>query len=141
MPGQWVARLDQAVSQAPGSVVIVAHSLGCIATVLWNRQCHPDRKRRIRGALLVAPCDPEIDAAAPPLQRFAPVPSVPIGFRSILIASANDPYASIGKAKAYADAWGCEFVNIGDAGHINSRSNLGCWQYGQELLDALLTDC
>jgi uncharacterized protein len=137
-PGQWISHLDHAICQIPGTVVIVAHSLGCIATALWNRQCRQDRRKRVMGALLVAPCDPEVIGAAPALRRFAPVPSVPLGFRSILVASANDPYASIPRVKAFAHLWGSEFVNIGNAGHINSRSGLGYWRYGQGLLETLL---
>jgi len=138
-PGLWVARLDQTIRDIPGSVVIVAHSLGCIATVLWSRQCHQDWKKKVSSALLVAPCDPEAESVPPPLRRFAPVPAIPLSFRSLLVASANDPYASVARAKAFADAWGSEFLNIGDAGHINSRSNLGCWRYGQDLLEGLLS--
>ena len=46
--GDWLARLDEVVIDAPGPVVLVAHSLGCILTAAcgWPRQM-----RRFRVSL------------------------------------------------------------------------------------------
>ncbi len=126
----WVARLGETIEQAPGPVVIAAHSLGCIATAHL-----PDRVAgRIQGALLVAPADPERRGT---LADFAPVPHQRLPYPSILVASATDPFCPIRTAGAYARAWGSEFVRLNDAGHINVDSGHGPWPLGLALLQSL----
>jgi len=127
----WVETLARDVLQAPAPVVIVAHSLGCIATVHLPR----DAARRVRAALLVAPADPERRAL---LHDFAPVPYERLPYRSIVVASSNDPYCPARLAGAYARAWGSEFLRLPDAGHINVESGHGDWPLGFALLQALL---
>ena len=126
----WVARLEETVLEQPGPVVIVAHSLGCITTAHMN----PEAAARVRGALLVAPADPERRAV---LSDFAPVPYAALPYRSILVASSNDPYCLIRLAGAYARAWGSEFVRLQNAGHINVDSGHGEWPLGWALLQSL----
>jgi predicted alpha/beta hydrolase family esterase len=41
------------------------------------------------------------------------------------------------RAKLFADSWGSELVNIGDAGHINVTSGFGEWDEGLEILNRL----
>ena len=127
----WVARLEETVLEQPGPVVIVAHSLGCITTAHMK----PEAAARVRGALLVAPADPERRAV---LSDFAPVPYAALPYRSILVASSNDPYCPIRLAGAYARAWGSEFVRLQNAGHINVDSGHGEWPLGRALLQSLL---
>ena len=126
----WVARLEETVLEQPGPVVIVAHSLGCITTAHMK----PEAAARVRGALLVAPADPERRAV---LSDFAPVPYAALPYRSILVASSNDPYCPIRLAGAYARAWGSEFVRLENAGHINVDSGHGEWPLGRALLQSL----
>lgn len=128
----WVATLEREVLQSPAPVVIVAHSLGCMATVHLPEQA----ARRVHGALLVAPADPERRAA---LSDFAPVPYQRLPYRSIVVASSNDPYCPARLASAYARAWGSEFVRLPDAGHINVESGHGEWPLGLALLQSLTT--
>ena len=125
-----VARLEETVLEQPGPVVIVAHSLGCITTAHMN----PEAAARVCGALLVAPADPERRAV---LSDFAPVPYAALPYRSILVASSNDPYCPIRLAGAYARAWGSEFVRLQNAGHINVDSGHGEWPLGRALLQSL----
>ncbi len=115
----------------PGPVVVVAHSLGCIATT----HLPSEAARRIQGALLVAPADPERRGV---LADFAPVPYQPLPYRSILVASSNDPYCPIRTAGAYSRAWGAEFVRLQKAGHINLESGFGAWPLGLALLQSLM---
>lgn len=129
----WVAALETLVLQSPGPVVIVAHSLGCIATAHLSEAA----AARIRGALLVAPADPERRAA---LADFAPVPYAKLPYRSIVVASSNDPYCPVRLAGAYARAWGSEFVRMQNAGHINVDSGHGDWPLGLALLQSLTDD-
>ncbi|MHB1531390.1 RBBP9/YdeN family alpha/beta hydrolase [Acidithiobacillus sp.] len=50
---------------------------------------------------------------------FSPFPLQPLMFPSMVVASADDPYGSVGFATQCALAWGGRLVNIGAAGHIN----------------------
>lgn len=111
-------------------MVLAAHSLGCIATT----HLPPEASDRIQGALLVAPADPERRAV---LSDFAPVSFQKLPYRSILVASSNDPYCPVRLAGAYARAWGSEFVRMQDAGHINIESGHGEWPLGMALLHSL----
>jgi predicted alpha/beta hydrolase family esterase len=131
-PAQWIDRLDRAVRAAAGPVVLVAHSLGCIATALWAQDHAPDA--RVIGALLVAPCDPEAPDACGRLNRFAPLPWARLPFPALVVASSNDPYATLDRSRAMATAWGAAFIDVGAQGHINARSDLGSWPEGQAIL-------
>ena len=69
---------------------------------------------------------------------FLPVPRARLPFRSVVVASTNDPYGSIDNARELAQAWGSEFVDVGGLGHINADSNLRDWPQGQSLLRKLM---
>jgi uncharacterized protein len=127
----WVDRIAETVFAQEGPVVLAAHSLGCIAVT----HLPPLAVARIQGALLVAPADPERRA---PLVDFAPVPYQPLPYRSVLVASSNDPFCSVRTAGAYARAWGSEFVRLQNAGHINIESGFGAWPLGLALLQSLV---
>ena len=128
---EWVGKLEQAVLAEDSPVVIVAHSLGCITAVHLGERAVAS----VRGALLVAPADPERRAQ---LSDFAPVPYGRLPYRSVLVASSNDPFCPIRRAGAYARAWGSELVRLQDAGHINVESGFGAWPLGLALLQSLL---
>ncbi len=126
----WVASITQTILAQPGPVVIAAHSLGCIATT----HLPSEAAQRIQGALLVAPADPERRGV---LSDFAPVPYHPLLYRSIVVASTNDPFCPVRTAGAYARAWGSELVRLQNAGHINIDSGFGEWPLGWALLQSL----
>lgn len=126
----WLASITRTILALDAPVVVAAHSLGCIATT----HLPPEAVARIRGALLVAPADPERRAV---LSDFAPVPYQPLPYRSILVASSNDPYCPIRLAGAYARGWGSEFVRLQGAGHVNVESGFGEWPLGLALLNSL----
>jgi uncharacterized protein len=131
---EWMASLDEAVSRAGPATVLVAHSLACLTVAHWAASS----PRRIHAALLVAVPDP----AAPSFPReavgFAPVPQRRLPFRSLVVASATDPYARLEYALQCASAWGSDFVDIGPAGHINATSGLDEWREGFVLLETLI---
>ncbi|WP_114973403.1 RBBP9/YdeN family alpha/beta hydrolase [Rhodoferax ferrireducens] len=129
----WVASITRTILEQAGPVVIVAHSLGCIATTHLPREA----AERIQGALLVAPADPERRGI---LADFAPAPYQPLPYRSIIVASSNDPFCPVRTAGAYARAWGSEFVRLQKAGHINIDSGFGAWPLGLALLQSLTGD-
>jgi predicted alpha/beta hydrolase family esterase len=90
---------------------------------------------KVAGAFLVAPSD--VDAPSYPIQAdgFAPMPMERLPFPSIVVASTNDEFVSIARARAFAQAWGSRFVEIGDAGHINGDSGYGEWPEGEKMLE------
>jgi predicted alpha/beta hydrolase family esterase len=126
----WVQAVSRTILAQPGPVVLVAHSLGCIAVT----HLPSDVARRVHGALLVAPADPERRGV---LSDFAPVPYQPLPYRSIVVASTNDPYCPVRTAGAYARSWGSELVRLQNAGHINVESGFGEWPLGLALLQSL----
>ena len=134
----WISRLDQAVSRAPGPVVLVGHGLGCLAIAWWASFLGEAVAGPVLGALLVAPSDVDAPGAHPLLRRFAPCPHGVLPFPSLVIASRNDPYATIGRAREMAGQWLSGFVDIGEAGHINGGSDLGAWDHGQQLLERFI---
>lgn len=129
----WVRTLEAQILSRPEPAIIVAHSLGCIATSHVSTQA----AAHIQSALLVAPADPERRAH---LADFAPVPYHRLPYRSVLVASSNDPYCPIRLAGAYARAWGSEFVRLQNAGHINVESGHGPWPLGLALLQSLVQE-
>jgi predicted alpha/beta hydrolase family esterase len=135
----WVNKLNLAIHNARRPVVLVAHSLGCLAVAWWARYEQPAADGPVIGALLVAP--PEVDFF--PLDerpcQFSPTPADPLPFRSILVASRNDPYMGIRTARRLARTWGSAFADAGEAGHINADSGLADWSFGKVLLNQLLS--
>jgi len=133
---EWLEVLEDAVARAPSPVVLVAHSLGVALVNHWAGQT----RGRVRGALLVAPADVDSKKHPPEAQRFGPMPLNPLPFMSIVVASENDPYASLRRARYFADCWGSRFVDVEALGHINADSRLGTWDTGFALLNELLQD-
>jgi divinyl chlorophyllide a 8-vinyl-reductase len=133
----WAAVLDAAVVAHDGPVVLVAHSSSNITVAAWARSASPAALAKVRGALLVAPSDPDGPAYPAGPSGFSPVPLQRLPFRSIVVASTNDEYCTIETARAYAAAWGSEFVDVGARGHINGDSGLGDWPDGRALLAQL----
>jgi predicted alpha/beta hydrolase family esterase len=134
----WVSKLEQAIHAAQAPVVLVAHSLGCLAVAWWAQLSAQPWGAPVAGALLVAPPDVERADACPQISGFAPVPRVSLPFPSILVASDDDPYCSHQRAFDMARLWGSHFVEAGPCGHINADSGLGWWGEGRELLDRMI---
>lgn len=126
----WVRSISETILAQNAPVVIAAHSLGCIATTHLPPEVHS----RIQGALLVAPANPE---RLNVLADFAPVSRAPLPYRSIVVASSNDPYCPAPTAQAYAHAWGSELICLDNAGHINVEAGFGEWNQGLQLLESL----
>jgi uncharacterized protein len=130
----WVATLDRAVAESGPDTVLVGHSTACALISFWAAET----TRTVRGALIVAPSDTEAASYPKAPMGWRPMPASPLPFPSIVVASTNDEYVSLARARDFAESWGSSFVNIGDAGHINSASGLGDWPRGRELLAELV---
>jgi len=131
----WINRLEAAVTESGPNTVLVVHSLACLLVAHWAATT----KQTIKGALLAAPPDPANVNFPAGVSGFAPIPQHPLPFKSILIASCDDHYATLNFSRELAGVFGSEFVNAGDLGHINSDSNIGDWQEGFEILKNLLS--
>ena len=128
----WVETIEQTLAgQDLSQVVLVAHSLGCPTVAHWaTRYGH-----RLKGALLVAPCDTETaHFATCPTTSFGPVPLQPLPFPSRVVASTTDEWVTPARARQFAAAWGSELIDVGPAGHINPASGYGDWPAGLALL-------
>ena len=131
----WLQTIDTAVIQHPlNEVILVGHSLACCTIVHWANQYH----RSIKGALLVAPSDVDAPSYPPGTRGFAPMPLYKLPFPSIVIASSNDEYVTMERARQFANTWGSECIDAGDLGHINSSSDLGDWPFGISQLQKLV---
>ena len=133
----WVASLHAAVAALDGQAVLVAHSSSCALVAHWAAAAPDVHVSRIRGALLVAPTDPEGPNYPAGPTGFAPMPLRPLPFPSTVVASTNDGYVTMPRARAYAEAWGSAFVEAGAVGHVNGASGLGAWPAGYALLQRL----
>ncbi|HEV7379047.1 MAG TPA: alpha/beta hydrolase [Dyadobacter sp.] len=131
---EWVPKLQETISKLTRPTILVAHSLGCITVAHWAQEF---RSEFVKGALLVAPADADLSKRLNFVVGFKPIPVTRLPFKSIVVASTNDIYASIGRSEKFAQDWGSEFINIGKKGHINAVSKLNDWQEGKEILQTL----
>jgi uncharacterized protein len=130
----WIETIEREVRiESPENVILIAHSLGCTTVAHWAKRFGT----RIKGAFLVAPSDVEAENYTFDTKGFAPIPLEKLPFPSLVVASENDVYVSLARAKQFADAWGSEFVNIGEKEHINANAGFGEWSEGLELLKRL----
>ena len=136
--GDWMARLEDVVLATDGPVVFAAHSLGCMLVAAWA--AHSKNTARVRGALLVAPGDPETDALQAVLPSWSPVVRRPLPFPAVLVGSRDDPYCGFDRAQGMATVWGARFIDLGNAGHINADTGLGDWPQGHAWLIELMKD-
>lgn len=136
---QWVARIVEAAAESVRPVVLVGHSLGAMAIAHAGPRLAKLPAPPL-GAFLVAPADVDnADGwpitqgetfAAGPETGFAPAPATRLPFPSLMVASSNDPYCSLARARVLAEAWGSALVESGDLGHINVASGHGPWPDG-----------
>ena len=132
-----VSAIDAALKRIDGDVVLVAHSAGVIMAVHWAQQA----SRPIRGALLAAPPDLErpLPAGYPEHRElveggWTPIPRQSLPFPSIVVASDNDPLASLDRVEELARCWGSRLLNAGRVGHLNPAAGFGNWPLANDLL-------
>ncbi|SEM51001.1 RBBP9/YdeN family alpha/beta hydrolase [Streptacidiphilus jiangxiensis] len=143
-----VAALDEAVTSAPGPVVLVAHSAGVLITVHWATVHRAGLDRtddKVRGALLATP--PDLDQPMHPphpskevleTNGWFPVPREPLPFPSLVVASSDDPLAGLDRVRDLARGWGSRVVEVGAVGHLNPASGYGPWPRAEEFLRELV---
>ena len=133
--GDWIARLEDVLLQNTNPAILVAHSLGCLLVAAWAS--HSSNVHLVKAALLVAPGDAERGELRPVLTSWSPIPMQMLPFKCLLVGSRNDPYCSEARAREFASAWGADYLDYGDRGHINAESGLGAWPHGYKLLQQI----
>ena len=123
---EWFGVLETSVARVGAGAVLVAHSLACLLVAHWAART----QLVVKGALLVAPPNPDNANFPKAAIGFSPLPANPFTFPGIVVASSDDPYGSLEYARGCALAWGCRFVDAGAVGHINADSGLGDWRAG-----------
>ena len=126
----WSAQVEQWINACATPVWLIAHSFGCLASVVAAGRT----SGRIAGALLVAPASPEKFGIA------ARIPGQRLPFPSVLAASRNDPWMTYPSAASWAERWGARLIDLGEAGHVNPESGFGSWPDGLALLRQLQRD-
>jgi uncharacterized protein len=132
----WLLAINEAIIKYPSeSVVLISHSMGGIAIAHWAAKFGT----KIKAAMIVAP--PDLDAPWQDLglQTFAPIPTKKLPFKSIIVASTNDQWATIERSKELAINWGSDLIFIGESGHINASSGFGEWGVGLNILKNLVS--
>lgn len=137
---RWAAAVRNEIDNAPSGVWIVAHSFGCLASVV----AAADRPTRVAGLLLVAPAEPRrfsliglAEAQSLATSLDAVLPGHPLPLTNVVVASRNDPWLAFERAEALAERWGGHLVDAGEAGHINAESGYGPWPAALDLLGAM----
>jgi uncharacterized protein len=133
-------RLDRVVDACPGPVIVVAHSLGCLAFAHWASFARERVRRKVEGAFLVAPADVERENGPREMRGFSPAPKCRMPVPTMVIASQNDPWITYPDARRLALLWRSVLVNAGTAGHINVASGHGPWPMGKTLLNGFMRD-
>lgn len=134
----WIAKLEQSLARARGPVVLVAHSLSCHLVSWWASMAGEGASRPVAGALLVAPPDLDRVHLDRRLTEFWPSPRGVLPFPAVVVASRDDPWCSVTRAREMSANWLAAFCDAGEVGHINGESGLGAWHDGQAVLDRLL---
>lgn len=135
----WTGRLDRAVEAAPRRVVLIAHSVGVATVVRWTAARPELARTKVAGAFLAAPTnvddpDPSFDV----VRNFGPMPLARLPYPALVVASRDDPRVRPAQARTFAEAWGADFADVGEFGHIGSAARLGIWPTGLLLLGGLL---
>ena len=128
---EWVAELEAAIAQCKRPPVLAAHSLSCSLVGRWAAS---GSQLKIAGAFLVAPSDTDAPSYPDCTSGFQPMLLQHLPFPSLVIASSDDQYVSPQRARQFAQAWGSDYIEIGNAGHINGDAGYGPWPEGEKLL-------
>jgi len=132
----WVQTLEDAIGKIGGPVVLAGHSSAC-ALVGHYAARYGDGEGRVAAAFLVGPSDTEGPNYPVGPTGFAPMPLHKLPFKSVVVASTDDPYVTLERAKSFASAWGSRLITLENAGHINAASGYGPWPEGLRWLEQL----
>lgn len=135
---EWVKTLNDYIEKYKDTeIILVGHSLSCETIAYWSEKYAPTSSAKIKGALLVSPVDVERPNTPKEIAGFSPIPLIKLNFKSIVVASENDPWTDLARSEFFAKSWNSEFINIGPHGHINTDAGFGEWSEGEKLLQQL----
>ncbi|MDT8397079.1 MAG: alpha/beta hydrolase [Pseudomonadales bacterium] len=144
----WAERVRNDISRARQPLWLIAHSFGCLATVV----AVADRPDNVAGLILVAPASPKrfdfmglrpdscasatahSSMSTPTLAEALPRRALRVP--GLLLASRNDPWLPFTQARSLAKDWGLAFHDAGPAGHINAESGYGPWPWLLDLVSS-----
>lgn len=135
--GVWLGELGETLVAFKPDIVI-CHSL---ANTLWFHLCHTNatvlESQNIEKLYLVAP--PSLECKVAELTEFFPIapPKNLYTKETLLITSTNDPYMSIDEANRLQKDLNVTMEILQNAGHINSYSGFGAWEW---MLEAVRKD-
>ncbi|WP_202107267.1 alpha/beta hydrolase [Agromyces seonyuensis] len=141
VPADWAAAIEAELDGTdPDAVVVVAHSLGCVAWIDYARR-HAERAASEGGdaklahrVLLVSPPSSKVLASIPALEAFvidAPAAIVADALaatsteRAHLVVGEADPYTPEGIEVAYADPYDLEVSVVPGGGHLTMDDGFG----------------
>jgi uncharacterized protein len=128
----WAQSVNDLLARQRGPFVLAAHSFGCLAAArALQQRAHRASSADVVGVLFVAPASPRKFKFAGAFE--AARLSVP----SILVGSETDPWMPLAGARELAQRFGSAFVNLGDAGHINTAAGFGPWPRAKYFVDTL----
>jgi predicted alpha/beta hydrolase family esterase len=120
---RWAQRIADTLQQhCARHWVVAAHSFGCLALV---RHLHLNPDSAVAAGLLVAPADPDKFGLA------SLVDGASLACPTTLVASDTDPWMRVASARRWARRWGSHWINLGDAGHINTEAGFGPLPFAQ----------
>ena len=127
---RWVRQVKTLLGDFKPDTV-VCHSL---ANTLWFWLCEEGDTEPVERLMMVAP--PSLATREETIRTFfpAPMPRELKAAKAELIVSDNDPYMEIDEAKMIADHYSIPIKILHDAGHINSDSGYGKWDYIEKLV-------
>ncbi len=99
----WCRALDHATAHhPPGEVLVIAHSLGCLAAAHWAAVAP---RPAVRGLFLVAPPDNTAPAFPAVAATFTALRPARLPLPALVVSSPDDPYCPPQAAAALAAAW------------------------------------
>ncbi len=121
---KWVNRLQEVIETVDEPVQLVGHSMGCITIAFWAQKFNTDK---VDSAVLVAPADSESSYLPKAITGFSGIPRTELPFPSVVVGSHTDPYMRFDRALYFANRWGSNFADAGNAGHINIEAGYNEW--------------
>ena len=124
---EWEEKIAREVLESARPAVIVAHSLGVIATLHAAQRVGDEDRRRLSRRAALGGGNPRNA-----VDRFGllPVPRARLPFPATMVGSSDDPYADLLFARNLAQDIGAQFIDAGASGHINVDSGHGPWPEG-----------
>jgi len=131
----WALNIRRAIDEAGDPVWLIAHSFGCLASIAASS----DRVSKVAGVMMVAPANPDLftlggfrrqESRPRSGSLYDLLPASELPFRSLIIASKDDPVLPYMKARILAAQWGSKLLTLESAGHINIASGFGPWPQG-----------